>query len=127
MSIIQTKDQSKPSYKLKLNPIEYAFNKENFQQTFKKHTQTPKERFTRPQTANQEIGWYSRPLMNNSKWDKHLKSTHISNYVCEYSQLKGINPFSIKPSRLPLTLPPKYFSSYPYDSQFKGSQNIIKK
>ncbi len=82
------------------------------------HTQTPKERYKRPQTANQEIGWYSRPLMDNSKWDKQLSSTQISNYVSDYQKMSSKNPFTIKPSRLPMGQPPKYFSSFPYDADF---------
>ncbi len=118
LSIIKQKDQSRPSYKVNLNPIEVAFTKEKFTQPFQKYTKTPKEKYTRPQTANQEIGWYSRPLIDNSKWDKPIMSTQITHYVSDYSKLKKVNPFSIKPSRIPLGQPPKYFSVLPYDAAF---------
>lgn len=79
---------------------------------------TPKQKYTRPQTSNQEIGWYSRPLMDNSKWDKPIASTQITHYVSEYNKLYHKNPFHLKPSRIPITQPPKYFSVYPYDNAY---------
>ena len=90
---------------------------------------TPKEKYSRPQTANQEIGWYSRPLMENKKWNKPIYSTPITHYVSDYNKLKHTNPFHVPPSRLPLGQPPKYFSTYPYDYQMldKLNSNNIKK
>lgn len=84
---------------------------------------TPKEKYTRPQTANQEIGWYSRPLMDHKKWNQPLKNTEITNYVSDYNKSKHINPFKILPSRIPLGQPPKYFSTYPYDHQIETNLN----
>ena len=49
-----------------------------------------------PQTANQEIGWFAKPLANNSKWNKPVKSSHITGYVSNYYGLYKINPFKLK-------------------------------
>lgn len=102
ISILSKRDQSKPSYQANLNPIDQAFTKEKFSETFKKHTMVPKEKYVRPQTANQEIGWYSRPLLDNRKWNRPVSSTPITQYVSDYQKLKGINPFSLPVSRISL-------------------------
>jgi hypothetical protein len=46
-----------------MNYIANAFAEDNLSRSIKKHTQTPKERFDRPQTSAMEIGWYSQPLV----------------------------------------------------------------
>ncbi len=71
-----------------------------FHETFKQHQMTPKEKYTRPQTANQEIGWYSRPLLNNQKWYRPISSTPITQYVSDYDKMKHINPFKLPVSRI---------------------------
>jgi hypothetical protein len=61
---------------------------------------TPKELFDYPMTANQEIGWYTKPLVNNSRWDKSMKGSAITKYASDYQSLKKMNPFKIAPSRI---------------------------
>ena len=48
---------------VRFDNIAHAFASDNISRTIKKHTQTPKERFDRPQTSAMEIGWYSQPLV----------------------------------------------------------------
>lgn len=62
----------------------------------------PKEKYKRPQTANQEIGWYNRPLHNNKKWDRPVSSTPITQYVSDYHKLKHINPFKLPTTSIKL-------------------------
>ena len=43
--------------------------------------QVPKEKYDYPITSAQEIGWYSKPLVDNSKWNYPVSSTPISQYA----------------------------------------------
>lgn len=101
-NIITKKNQEKPDYVASLNPVDIAFSNEKFKETFKLHRMQPKEKYSRPQTANQEIGWYNRPLLDNRKWDRPISSTFITKYVSDYDKLKHINPFKLPVSRLPM-------------------------
>ena len=85
---------------MNLDPIEVAFKNDKINRAFQRYTMHPKEKYTRPQTSNQEIGWYSRPLMDNKKWERPISSTHITNYVSEYYKLKKVNPFKLPVSTI---------------------------
>jgi hypothetical protein len=61
---------------------------------------TPKELYERPMTSNQEIGWFSKPLVDNSRWDRSIKGSGITKYASDYQAMKKINPFKIPPSRI---------------------------
>ncbi len=41
-----------------------AFMKDRISKSIARHTQTPKERYDMPQTSSQDIGWFSKPLVN---------------------------------------------------------------
>lgn len=43
--------------------IANAFMKDRISKSIAKHSQTPKEKYEMPMTSNQEIGWYSKPLV----------------------------------------------------------------
>lgn len=43
--------------------IANAFMKDRISKSIAKHSQTPKEKYDMPLTSNQEIGWYSKPLV----------------------------------------------------------------
>jgi hypothetical protein len=38
--------------------------KDRISKSIARHTMTPKERFDYPQTSAQDIGWYTKPLVN---------------------------------------------------------------
>lgn len=99
-SILLEKVQNKPKYQVNIDPIEVAFINEKYENIFKNHINPPKQKYNRPQTANQEIGWYSQPLMNNQKWNRPVSSTPITQYVSDYDKLKHINPFKLPVSRI---------------------------
>ena len=69
--------------------------KDRISRSIAKHSQTPKERFDIPQTSSQEYGWFSKPLVNNKKWDRPVSSTAITQYVDDYKRLLKVNPFSL--------------------------------
>lgn len=102
LSILQMRDQSRPTYQVNINPIDIAFSNTKFHETFRKHHMAPKEKYNRPQTANQEIGWYNRPLLNNAKWNRPVTSTPITQYVSDYAKFKHINPFKLPVSSIKL-------------------------
>ena len=58
------KISDKREFKVNQDPIKNAFMKESVATKIKGHTQPPKDKFEYPQTANQEIGWFSKPLVN---------------------------------------------------------------
>lgn len=67
-----------------------------------KSNQIPKDKYEYPITSAQEIGWYSKPLVNNSKWERPLSSTPISQYADNYYVTMKINPFKIASSTIKL-------------------------
>ena len=62
--------------------------------------QIPKDKYDFPMTSAQEIGWFSKPLVNNSKWNHPVSSTPISDYVNNYYITNKINPFKLKSSSI---------------------------
>lgn len=48
-------------------------------------------------TSNQEIGWYSNPLVpSNKNWQFNRQKTPITGFADEYFTLKKVNPFTVK-------------------------------
>ncbi len=49
-------------------------------------------------TSNQEIGWFTNPLVPKNKnfKDVNRKTTHITKFADEYLTLTHTNPFKVK-------------------------------
>ena len=72
---------SKREYQLNKDPINDAFVKDRIMKAIIANQQIPKDKYDYPMTSAQEIGWYSKPLVNNSRWNHPVSSTPISDYV----------------------------------------------
>lgn len=94
--------QSKRDYKLNKNPISEAFAKDRISKLITQNHQIPKDKYEYPITSAMEIGWYSKPLVDNSKWNKPVSSTPISQYVDNYFVTMKINPFKMPTSSFKL-------------------------
>lgn len=77
------------------DPISEAFVRERISKIITTNQQIPKDKFDYPVTAAQEIGWYSKPLVDNFKWNRPVSSTPISKYVDNYFVTMKINPFKL--------------------------------
>ena len=91
---------SKREYQLNKDPINDAFVKDRIMKQIIANQQIPKDKYDYPVTSAQEIGWYSKPLVNNKRWDHPVSSTPISDYVNNYYITMKINPFKLKSSSL---------------------------
>ena len=91
---------SKREYQLNKDPINDAFVKDRIMKSIIANQQIPKDKYDYPMTSAQEIGWYSKPLVNNSRWNHPVSSTPISDYVNNYYITMKINPFKLKSSSL---------------------------
>ena len=91
---------SKREYQLNKDPINDAFVKDRIMKAIIANQQIPKDKYDYPMTSAQEIGWYSKPLVNNSRWNHPVSSTPISDYVNNYYITMKINPFKLKSSSL---------------------------
>ena len=91
---------SKREYQLNKDPINDAFVKDRIMKAIIENQQIPKDKYDYPMTSAQEIGWFSKPLVNNSKWNHPVSSTPISDYVNNYYITMKINPFKLKSSSL---------------------------
>lgn len=58
---------SKKEKSLKIIFSEEAFSNEKLEKTLKLITLVPKQKYTIPQTSNQEIGWFSNQLVRKRK------------------------------------------------------------
>lgn len=87
--------QSKREYRLNRNPISDAFALNKINSIITSGHQIPKEKYPFPQTSAQEIGWYSKPLMDNKRWNYPVSSTPISQYADNYYITMKINPFKV--------------------------------
>lgn len=57
----------------------------------------PRQKYPYAMTANQEIGWYSNPLVpQNKSWQFNRQKTAITSFADEYVTLKKINPFAVR-------------------------------
>ena len=84
---------------------EYQLNKELINDAFVKvrimkkiivNQQIPKDKYDYPMTSVQQIEWFSKPLINNSKWNHPVSSIPISDYVNNYYITIKINLFKLK-------------------------------
>lgn len=87
--------QSKREYLLDKNPISEAFAKDRISKIITQNQQIPKDKYEFPVTSAHEIGWYSKPLVDNSRWNYPVSSTPISQYVDNYYVTMKINPFKL--------------------------------
>lgn len=87
--------QSKREYGLNKNPISDAFALNKISSIITSGHQIPKEKYPYPITSAQEIGWYSKPLVDNSKWNYPVSSTLISQFADNYFITMKINPFKV--------------------------------
>ena len=94
------KRRNNREYQLNKDPIKDAFVKEKIHKAIISNQQIPKDKYEYPMTSAQEIGWYSKPLVDNSKWHHPVSSTPISDYVNNYYITMGINPFKLPSSTL---------------------------
>jgi hypothetical protein len=92
--------QSKREWKLNRDPISDAFVNERISKIILQNQQIPKDKYEYPQTSAQEIGWFSKPLVNNARWDHSHRSTPISQYVDSYFITMKINPFKLPTSTI---------------------------
>ena len=91
---------SKREYQLNKDPINDAFVKDRIMKSIIANQQIPKDKYDYPVTSAQEIGWYSKPLVNNSRWNHPVSNTPISEYVNNYYITMKINPFKLPTSSL---------------------------
>ena len=91
---------SRRDYKLNNEPISETFIKDRIMKSILSLQQIPKDKYQFPVTSAQEIGWYSRPLIDNSMWDHHSKTSPITDYVNNYFIVMKINPYKLKNSSL---------------------------
>ena len=57
----------------------------------------PRQKYPYAQTSNQEIGWYSNPLVpQNKNWQFNRKKTPITGFQNDYVTLTKVNPFTVK-------------------------------
>lgn len=48
-------------------------------------------------TSNQEIGWYSNPLVpQNKNWQFNRQKSAITDFADEYFTLTKVNPFTVR-------------------------------
>ena len=94
--------QSKREWKLNRDPISDAFVNERINKIILENQQTPKDKYEYPMTSAQEIGWFSKPLVNNARWNHPHSSTPISQYVDSLFVTMKINPFKLPSSILTL-------------------------
>ena len=91
---------SKREYQLNKDPINDAFVKDRIMKSIIANQQIPKDKYDYPVTSAQEIGWYSKPLVNNSRWNHPVSNTPITEYVNNYFITMKINPFKLPTSSL---------------------------
>ena len=91
---------SKREYQLNKDPINDAFVKDRIMKSIIANQQIPKDKYDYPITSAQEIGWYSKPLVNNSRWNHPVSNTPITEYVNNYFITMKINPFKLPTSSL---------------------------
>ena len=91
---------SKREYQLNKDPINDAFVKDRIMKSIIANQQIPKDKYDYPMTSAQEIGWFSKPLVDNRRWNHPVHNTPISNYVNSYYVTMKINPFKLKSSSL---------------------------
>ena len=92
--------EEKREFKLNKDPISEAFIKDRIMKAIIADQQIPKDKYEYPVTSSQDIGWYSKPLVDNRKWNHPVSSTPISDYVNNYYITMKINPFKLKSSSL---------------------------
>jgi hypothetical protein len=93
---------SKREYQLNKDPINDAFVKDRIMKVIISNQQIPKDKYEYPITSSQEIGWYSQPLVDNSRWNYPVSATPISKYVDNYFITMHINPFKMPTSSIKL-------------------------
>ena len=96
--------------------LEEAFSNEKLEKTLKLITLVPKQKYMAPQTANQEIGWFSNQLVKKeklyffinfyggdllktiapTKWDHKMKSNEITKFANDYLEMTKKSPFTLK-------------------------------
>ena len=96
------KRQSKREYKLNRDPVKDAFIHDRISKIIKQNQQIPKDKYEYPITSSQEIGCYSQPLVDNSRWNYPVSATPISKYVDNYFITMHINPFKMATSSIKL-------------------------
>ena len=90
----------KREFQLNKDPINDAFVKDRIMKAIISNQQIPKDKYDYPITSAQEIGWFSKPLVDNSRWNHPVNNTPISDYVNNYYITMKINPFKLKSSSL---------------------------
>ena len=91
---------SNREFQLNKDPINDAFVKDRIMKAIISNQQIPKDKYDYPITSAQEIGWFSKPLVDNSRWNHPVNNTPISDYVNNYYITMKINPFKLKSSSL---------------------------
>ncbi|CDW74070.1 UNKNOWN [Stylonychia lemnae] len=57
----------------------------------------PRQKYPHAMTSNQEIGWYSNPLVpQNKAWQFNRLTTPITDYAEDYLSMKKVNPFTVR-------------------------------
>lgn len=79
------------------DPVEEAFSNEKLAKTLRSISQVPRQKWTRPQTSAQDIGWYSNQLnQTKSKWNYPIRYNEITKYANDYFEMTKQNPFKLK-------------------------------
>ena len=91
---------NKDPISINFNNLGNAFYSEKISKSLRQHHMTPKELYDYPLTSNQEIGWYTKPLVDNSRWNHSVNGSAVTKYASDYQALKKMNPFKIPPSSI---------------------------
>ncbi len=77
------------------DPVQEAFSNNKVYKSLHTHFQTPKKKFSIPQTTNQDLGWFSNPLnRTNQRLNQHqVKNCEITKYAESYYSMTKTNPF----------------------------------
>jgi hypothetical protein len=73
--------------------VQHLFQQEAIERQIKSALIDPRLKHRHPQTASQEIGWYSQPLMETRE-SKGLVQSEVTNYQERYIKMAAVNPFS---------------------------------
>jgi FAM183A and FAM183B related len=79
------------------DPTEEAFSSEFLKRTVIRGTMPPSNKYLIPQTAAQEIGWISAPVLpriHSSQWNRRVKKPCFETFFAEeYIKFRGKNPY----------------------------------
>ena len=82
------------------DPVDRAFKLDSMRRKIQTGGMVPRQKYSFPQTSNQDIGWDVSPSLttkqHDSEWNQRKGTSHITRFADEYVRLKAINPFKVK-------------------------------